>query len=148
MTTPLLIYTDGACKGNPGIGGWGVLMCYGEYRKTLNGAEAMTTNNRMELTAAIEALRAVKRACPIVLTTDSSYVKNGITQGLAGWKRNGWKTADKKAVKNVDLWQALDALVAQHQIEWQWIKGHNGHPGNEMADQLANEAIAELRAKG
>ena len=148
MSTPLLIYTDGACKGNPGIGGWGVLMCYGEYRKTLNGAEAMTTNNRMELTAAIEALRAVKRACPIVLTTDSSYVKNGITQWLAGWKRNGWKTADKKAVKNVDLWQALDALVAQHQIEWQWIKGHRGHPGNEMADQLANEAIAELRAKG
>ena len=124
MSTPLLIYTDGACKGNPGIGGWGVLMCYGEHRKTLNGAEAMTTNNRMELTAAIEALRAVKRACPIVLTTDSSYVKN------------------------VDLWQALDALVTQHQIEWQWIKGHSGHPGNEMADQLANEAIAELRAKG
>ena len=148
MSTPLLIYTDGACKGNPGIGGWGVLMCYGEYRKTLNGAEAMTTNNRMELTAAIEALRAVKRACPIVLTTDSSYVKNGITQWLAGWKRNGWKTADKKAVKNVDLWQALDALVTKHQIEWQWIKGHSGHPGNEMADQLANEAIAELRARG
>ena len=148
MSTPLLIYTDGACKGNPGIGGWGVLMCYGEYRKTLNGAEAMTTNNRMELTAAIEALRAVKRACPIVLTTDSSYVKNGITQWLAGWKRNGWKTADKKAVKNVDLWQALDALVAPHQIEWHGIKGHSGHPGNEMADQLANEAIAELRAKG
>ena len=148
MSTPLLIYTDGACKGNPGIGGWGVLMCYGEHRKMLNGAEAMTTNNRMELTAAIEALRAVKRACPIVLTTDSSYVKNGITQWLAGWKRNGWKTADKKAVKNVDLWQALDALVAQHQIEWQWINGHSGHPGNEMADQLANEAIAELRAKG
>ena len=117
MSTPLLIYTDGACKGNPGIGGWGVLMCYGAHRKTLSGAEAMTTNNRMELTAAIEALRAVKRACPIVLTTDSSYVKNGITQWLAGWKRNGWKTADKKAVKNVDLWQALDALVGQHQIE-------------------------------
>ena len=148
MSTPLLIYTDGACKGNPGIGGWGVLMCYGEHRKTLSGAEAMTTNNRMELTAAIEALRAVKRACPIVLTTDSSYVKNGITQWLAGWKRNGWKTADKKAVKNVDLWQALDALVRLHQIEWQWIKGHSGHPGNEMADQLANEAIAELRARG
>ena len=148
MSTPLLIYTDGACKGNPGIGGWGVLMCYGEHRKTLSGAEAMTTNNRMELTAAIEALRAVKRACPIVLTTDSSYVKNGITHWLAGWKRIGWKTADKKAVKNVDLWQALDALVGQHQIEWQWIKGHSGHPGNEMADQLANEAIAELRARG
>lgn len=148
MTTPLLIYTDGACKGNPGIGGWGVLMCYGDQRKKLNGAEAMTTNNRMELTAAIAALRAVKRPCPIVLTTDSNYVKNGITQWLSGWKRNGWKTADKKAVKNVDLWQELDALVGQHQIEWQWIKGHSGHPGNEMADQLANEAIAELRAKG
>ena len=148
MTTPLLIYTDGACKGNPGIGGWGVLMCYGDQRKTLNGAEAMTTNNRMELTAAIAALRTVKRPCPIVLTTDSNYVKNGITQWLAGWKRNGWKTADKKAVKNVDLWQELDALVGEHPIEWQWIKGHSGHPGNEMADQLANEAIAELRAKG
>ena len=148
MTTPLLIYTDGACKGNPGIGGWGVLLCYGDQRKTLNGAEAMTTNNRMELTAAIAALRAVKRPCPIVLTTDSNYVKNGITQWLSGWKRNGWKTADKKAVKNVDLWQELDALGGQHQIEWQWIKGHSGHPGNEMADQLANEAIAELRAKG
>ena len=148
MSTPLLIYTDGACKGNPGIGGWGVLMCYGDQRKTLNGAEALTTNNRMELTAAIEALRAVKRPCPIVLTTDSNYVKNGITQWLAGWKRNGWKTADKKAVKNVDLWQALDALVQQHQIQCQCIKAHSGHPGNEMADRLANEAIAELRAKG
>ena len=148
MTTPLLIYTDGACKGNPGIGGWGVLMCYGDQRKKLNGAEAMTTNNRRGLTAAIAALRAVKRPCPIVLTTDSNYVKNGITQWLSGWKRNGWKTADKKAVTNVDLWQELDALVGQHQIEWQWIKGHSGHPGNEMADQLANEAIAELRAKG
>jgi len=110
--------------------------------------EALTLRLFTADLAAIAALRTVKRPCPIVLTTDSNYVKNGITQWLAGWKRNGWKTADKKAVKNVDLWQELDALVGQHQIEWQWIKGHSGHPGNEMADQLANEAIAELRAKG
>lgn len=141
----LHIYTDGACKGNPGIGGWGALLCYGAHQKILNGAEAMTTNNRMELTAAIEALRAVKRACPIVIHTDSSYLKNGITQWLAGWKRNGWKTADKKPVKNIELWQALDALVSQHQVEWRWVKGHSGHPGNEMADQLANDAIRTMQ---
>ena len=144
----LHIYTDGACKGNPGIGGWGALLCYGPHQKTLNGAEALTTNNRMELTAAIEALRAVKRACPIVISTDSSYLKNGITQWLAGWKRNGWKTADKKPVKNIELWQALDALVSQYQIEWRWVKGHSGHPGNEMADQLANEALRALQQGG
>ena len=144
-TTTLHIYTDGACKGNPGIGGWGALLCYGPHQKTLNGAEAMTTNNRMELTAAIEALRAVKRACPITIHTDSSYLKNGITQWLSGWKRNGWKTADKKPVKNIELWQALDALVSQHQVEWRWVKGHSGHPGNEMADQLANDAIRALQ---
>lgn len=141
----LHIYTDGACKGNPGIGGWGALLCYGSHQKILNGAEAMTTNNRMELTAAIEALRAVKRACPIVIHTDSSYLKNGITQWLAGWKRNGWKTADKKPVKNIELWQALDALVSQHQVEWRWVKGHSGHPGNEMADRLANNAIRTMQ---
>ena len=141
----LHIYTDGACKGNPGIGGWGALLCYGAHQKILNGAKAMTTNNRMELTAAIEALRAVKRACPIVIHTDSSYLKNGITQWLAGWKRNGWKTADKKPVKNIELWQALDALVSQHQVEWRWVKGHSGHPGNEMADRLANDAIRTMQ---
>ena len=149
MSAPsVYLYTDGACKGNPGPGGWGVLMRYGRHEKELFGGEAQTTNNRMELSAVIEGLAALTRPCRVVICTDSQYVKNGMEKWIHGWKRNGWKTADKKAVKNVDLWQALDALVAQHQIEWQWIKGHSGHPGNEMADQLANEAIAELRAKG
>lgn len=143
----LQIYTDGACKGNPGIGGWGVLLRYGEHEKTLNGAQAHTTNNRMELTAAIEALRAIKRPCAITLTTDSNYVKNGITQWLNNWKKNGWKTAQKKPVQNADLWQTLDALAQQYDIDWQWVKGHSGHPGNEMADQLANQAIRELQAQ-
>lgn len=143
----LQIYTDGACKGNPGIGGWGVLLRYGEHEKTLKGAQAHTTNNRMELTAAIEALRAIKRPCTITLTTDSNYVKNGITQWLSNWKKNGWKTAQKKPVQNADLWQTLDALAQQYDIDWQWVKGHSGHPGNEMADQLANQAIRELQAQ-
>lgn len=148
MDQTVYLYTDGSCKGNPGPGGWGVLMRYGSHEKELFGGEAQTTNNRMELSAVIEGLVALTRPCRVVICTDSQYVKNGMEKWIHGWKRNGWKTADKKAVKNVDLWQALDALVAQHQIEWQWIKGHSGHPGNEMADQLANEAIAELRAKG
>lgn len=147
MNIELEIYTDGACKGNPGIGGWGVLMRYGTHEKTLKGAEAHTTNNRMELQAAIAALQAIKRPCPIVLTTDSNYLKDGITKWLANWKKNGWKTAGKQAVKNEDLWRQLDSLVAQHNIRWQWIKGHSGHPGNETADCLANEAINALRSQ-
>lgn len=146
MTKPILeIYTDGACKGNPGIGGWGVLMRYGKHEKTLNGAEIHTTNNRMELTAAIEALKAIKRPCTIHLSTDSSYLKNGITQWISAWKAKGWRTASGSAVKNVDLWQTLDALVNTHDIHWHWVKGHSGHSGNEMADQLANDAIEQLR---
>lgn len=144
-TNVLRIYTDGACKGNPGIGGWGVLMQYGQHEKTLCGAEAHTTNNRMELQAAIEALKAIKRPCNIVLTTDSVYVKNGITQWLHIWKKNGWRTAQKKPVQNVELWQELDSLAARYEIDWQWVKGHSGHPGNEIADQLANQAIKALR---
>ncbi len=145
MNTPELeIYTDGACKGNPGIGGWGVFMRYGQYKKTLKGAESHTTNNRMELTAAIEALKAIKRPCQITITTDSNYVKNGINHWIENWKKNGWKTAQKKPVQNIDLWQILDALNTQYQVKWHWVKGHSGHPGNEMADQLANEAIEEL----
>lgn len=139
------IYTDGACKGNPGIGGWGVLMRYGRHEKTLYGAEAHTTNNRMELTAVIEALKAIKRPCPLRITTDSNYVKTGITAWIHQWKKNGWKTAQKKPVQNTDLWQELDRLSALFSIEWQWIKGHSGHPGNEMADQLANQAIDDFR---
>lgn len=146
MEKILEIYTDGACKGNPGIGGWGVLMRYGEHEKVLKGAAWETTNNRMELTAAIEALRAIKKPCKIRLTTDSNYVKKGINEWIPIWKQNAWKTKQKKDVKNVELWQALDALNQQFQPEWAWVKGHSGHPGNEMADQLANEAIAELRA--
>lgn len=142
----LEIYTDGACKGNPGIGGWGVLMRYGNHEKTLKGAESHTTNNRMELTAAIEALKAVKRPCFILLYTDSNYVKTGITEWIVNWKKRNWKTAQNKPVQNADLWQTLDELAQMHDIQWQWIKGHSGHPGNEMADQLANQAIAELQA--
>lgn len=139
------IYTDGACKGNPGIGGWGVLLRWKAHEKTLCGAERNTTNNRMELTAAIEALRAIKRPLPIRLTTDSKYVMDGINSWLAKWKENGWRTAGGQAVKNAELWQALDELVQQYDIDWHWVKGHTGHPGNEMADALANEAIEKLR---
>ncbi len=139
--TKLEIWTDGACKQNPGVGGWGALLVWGEHRLELYGGERLTTNNQMELTAVISALSALKRPCPIVLHTDSSYVKNGITQWVHGWKRNGWRTADKKPVKNVELWQRLDALASRFEIEWRWVKGHNGDPGNEKADELANLGV-------
>lgn len=135
------IYTDGACKGNPGPGGWGVLMIAAENRRELCGGEVATTNNRMELTAAIEALRALKRPTRVRMFTDSKYVMQGIETWIHGWKKNGWRTSDKKPVKNIDLWQALDALAAQQQIEWRWVKGHSGDPGNERADALSNDGI-------
>jgi len=138
------IFTDGACRGNPGPGGWGVLLRFGEREKTLHGGEAETTNNRMELMAAIQGLEALKEPCDVVLTTDSRYVMQGITQWLAQWKRRGWKTADRKPVKNIDLWQRLDQAVQRHQVHWEWVRGHTGHPENEKADQLANRGIDEL----
>ncbi|MBD8893012.1 ribonuclease HI [Roseibium litorale] len=139
------IYTDGACSGNPGPGGWGAILRYGEHEKELNGGEAQTTNNRMELTAAIEALNSLKRACPIDLYTDSVYVRDGITKWLFNWKRNDWRTADKKPVKNAELWQALDAACKRHDISWHWVKGHAGHPENERADALAREGMAPFK---
>ncbi len=140
------IFTDGACRGNPGPGGWGALLCYGDREKELYGAERETTNNRMELMAAIQALEAVKRPCQITLTTDSEYVRKGITEWLAQWKRRGWKTADKKPVKNQDLWLRLDVATHRHTIQWKWVKGHSGHEENERVDQLANRAIDEMLA--
>jgi ribonuclease HI len=140
------VFTDGACKGNPGPGGWGALLRYGEVERELFGGEPDTTNNRMELQAAIEALKALSESCDVRLTTDSVYVKNGITQWLEGWKKKGWKTAARKPVKNVDLWQALDEQNQRHQVQWFWVKGHSGHRENEIADQLANRGIDELRA--
>lgn len=139
------IYTDGACKGNPGPGGWGALLRYGKVEKQLRGGEPMTTNNRMELCAAIRALQALKRPCQVHLYTDSEYLRRGITEWLKNWKRNGWRTAANQPVKNADLWQALDEAAAPHRIEWHWVKGHSGHPENELADQLANLAIEEMR---
>lgn len=141
---PVVIYTDGACRGNPGPGGWGALLEYGDKTRELYGGEAETTNNRMELTAAIQALNALKRACQVDLNTDSNYVRQGITQWLSRWKENGWKTAAKKPVKNADLWWRLDAACERHTIEWHWVKGHSGNPGNEAADDLANRGIDEL----
>lgn len=140
------IFTDGACRGNPGPGGWGALLRYGEVERELYGGESETTNNRMELRAAIEALKALKEPCAVTLTTDSVYVRNGITQWLQGWKKKGWKTAGKKPVKNIDLWQALDEQNQRHQVDWHWVKGHSGHRENEIADQLANRGIDELPA--
>ncbi len=137
------IYTDGACSGNPGPGGWGAVLLYGDHEKTIHGGEADTTNNRMELTAVIEALNALKEPCRIALYTDSSYVKDGITQWLEGWKRKGWKTANKKPVKNVDLWKTLDHAAMRHQVEWHWVKAHAGHVLNERADELARMGIPE-----
>ncbi len=142
--TEVEIFTDGACKGNPGPGGWGAVIRSGGHEKELSGGEAQTTNNRMELMAAIGALRALKRPCKITLSTDSIYVRDGITKWIHGWQRNGWRTADKKPVKNADLWQALLAASGPHTISWEWVKGHAGHPENERADQLACDAAGQF----
>lgn len=137
------MYTDGACKGNPGPGGWGVLMRYKQQDKRLHGGEILTTNNRMELMAAIKGLAALKRPCVVQLTTDSQYVRQGITEWIHGWKAKGWMTAARKPVKNADLWQQLDQQVQKHEVHWHWVKGHSGHEENEIADQLANLGAAE-----
>ena len=138
------IFTDGACRGNPGPGGWGVVCYYGDHQKTFFGAESLTTNNRMELTAALQGLECLNRPCQVDITTDSQYVRQGITQWMTQWKRRGWRTSANKAVKNQDLWQLLDAACARHQVAWHWVKGHAGHPDNELADQLANQAIDQM----
>ena len=140
------VYTDGACKGNPGVGGWGVWLKCGDHARELCGGEAHTTNNRMELVAVIRALEALKRRCRVRLHTDSQYVQQGITGWIHNWKKRGWKTADKKPVKNVDLWQQLDALAQAHDVEWIWVKGHAGHEGNERADLLANRGVESVGA--
>lgn len=140
----VVIFTDGACRGNPGPGGWGVLLRYGDHEKTFYGAERDTTNNRMELLAAIKALAHLKTPCIVELYTDSQYVQKGITEWMKQWKKNHWKTANRKPVKNTDLWQALDHETTKHQVTWHWVKGHNGHPDNELVDILANKAIDEL----
>lgn len=139
------IFTDGACKGNPGPGGWGALLRFGSVEKSLFGGEPETTNNRMELMAAIEGLRAINEPCIVTITTDSQYVRKGITEWMTNWKRNGWRTAAKEPVKNADLWQQLDALNQQHQVSWAWVKGHSGHRENEIADTLANQGIESLK---
>jgi ribonuclease HI len=138
------IYTDGACRGNPGVGGWGAILRYGERERELYGAERATTNNRMELMAAIQGLETLTRACDITVTTDSEYLRKGITEWLPQWKRRGWKTADKKPVKNQDLWERLEQAAQRHRVQWEWIRGHSGHEENERADALANRAIDEL----
>jgi len=143
----VIIYTDGACSGNPGPGGWGALMLSGEHRKELYGGELDTTNNKMELTAAIEGLRALKRPTKVRLYTDSQYVKNGIETWIHGWKKNNWKTSAKKAVKNADLWKALDAMCQSHDVEWHWVKGHSNHTENDIADALANKGVDYILAK-
>ena len=140
------IYTDGACLGNPGPGGWAALLLGEESRREISGYEPATTNNRMELRAAVEALRALPEPSEVALHTDSQYLRNGMAEWLARWKRNGWRTADKKPVKNVDLWQELDALASQHRVQWHWVRGHDGQPENERCDALANEAIRRARA--
>lgn len=147
MTPRVLIYTDGACRGNPGPGGWGALLLFGEREKTLSGGEALTTNNRMELLAAINALEALTRPCRVELHTDSQYVRNGVTEWIHNWKKRGWLTADKKPVKNADLWVRLDEARARHQVDWRWVKGHAGHPQNERADALANLGLEQAQAQ-
>lgn len=144
MSDVVEIFTDGACRGNPGPGGWGVVLRYKGKEKELYGAEAETTNNRMELTAAIMGLESLKRPCKVELTTDSQYVRQGITEWINGWKKRGWKNSARKQVKNIDLWQQLDQIAAKHQVEWHWVKGHSGHDENERADALANRGIDEL----
>jgi ribonuclease HI len=142
----VVIHTDGACSGNPGPGGWGAILDYNGARKELNGGAADTTNNRMEITAAVEALKALKRPCTVEMHVDSQYVKDGITKWIHGWKKNGWKTADKKPVKNVELWQALDDAIKRHTISWHWVKGHDGHPDNERADELARAGMKPFKS--
>ena len=144
MAEKVEMFTDGACRGNPGKGGWGALLRFGDAEKSLYGGEMESTNNRMELTAVIKGLEAIKKPCKIEITTDSKYVLSGITEWMPNWKKRNWRTARKKPVLNVDLWQQLDALVQQHDIEWHWVKGHSGHPENEIADELANRGIDEL----
>jgi ribonuclease HI len=145
MTDVVEVFTDGACSGNPGPGGWGVLLRYGDHEKHLFGGEPDTTNNRMELMAAIQALESLKRGCKVRLTTDSEYVKKGITEWLAQWKARGWRTAAKKPVKNIDLWRRLDVAVGRHTVEWHWVRGHSGHAENELADELARRGIDQVR---
>ena len=145
MMNKVKIFTDGACKGNPGPGGWGAILRYGTTEKEIYGASKNTTNNIMELTAVIESLKNLKKPCELTITTDSKYVKNGITEWIHNWKKNGWRTAAKKEVKNKELWIELDSLIQIHSISWDWVKGHSGHPENERADLLANVAIEELK---
>ncbi len=141
----VIVHTDGACSGNPGPGGWGAILEFNGTQKELSGGEGLTTNNRMELTGAIVALESLKRHCKVEMHVDSAYVKDGITKWIHGWKRNGWKTADKKPVKNMELWQRLDAALANHEISWRWVKGHAGHSENERADELAREGMAPFK---
>ena len=143
MEKTVYLFTDGACKGNPGTGGWGVLLRYGTHEKELFGGEAQTTNNRMELTAVLSGLKTLNRPCDVVICTDSQYVKNGMESWIHGWKKNGWKTAGRQPVKNADLWQQLDEQVARHRVRWQWVKGHAGHAENERADALANRGVEQ-----
>ncbi len=147
MSRRVSIWTDGACSGNPGPGGWGAVLRYGRHEKELKGGEALTTNNRMELTAAIEALESLKRPCAVSLHTDSQYLRGGVMGWIDGWKRNGWRTADKKPVKNEDLWRRLDAAAKRHEIEWRWVRGHAGDEYNERADELAREGMAPHLAR-
>lgn len=147
MSKQVVVYSDGACKGNPGPGGWGAVLEYAGARKLLHGGELVTTNNRMELTAAIEALASLRRPCKVAIYTDSQYMRKGITEWMANWKRNGWLTSARKPVKNADLWQRLDEAAAPHDVSWHWVRGHSGHAGNELADQLANKGVDEIRLR-